>query len=49
MLNLRPGLSGNPFLLLEKLWQKDWERKTEIVAKKKSQKIPGFRLFMLKF
>ena len=29
MTNLRPGLSGNPFLLLEKLGKKDWERKTE--------------------
>ena len=25
----RPGLSGNPFLWLEKLGKKDWERKTE--------------------
>ena len=31
-LNLQPGLSGNPFLWLEKLWQKDWERRTEIAA-----------------
>ena len=28
----QPGLSGNPFLWLEKPWQKDWERKTEIAA-----------------
>ncbi|WP_166668227.1 hypothetical protein [Epilithonimonas xixisoli] len=27
--NLQPGLSGNPFLWLEKRWQKDWERKTD--------------------
>ena len=27
--NLQPGLSGNPFLWLEKPRQKDWERKTD--------------------
>ncbi|WP_262908208.1 hypothetical protein [Epilithonimonas sp. JDS] len=25
----QPGLSGNPFLWLEKRGQKDWERKTD--------------------
>jgi len=25
----QPRLSGNPFLWLEKPWQKDWERKTD--------------------
>jgi hypothetical protein len=30
----QPGLSGNPFLWLEKRRQKDWERKTEIAAQK---------------
>ena len=32
ILNLQPDLSGNPFLWLEKLRQKDWERKAEIAA-----------------
>jgi len=33
MLNLQPGLSGNPFLYWQKLWQKkDWERKTDKAA-----------------
>ncbi len=29
MLNLQPGLSGNPFLRWESLGKKDWERKTD--------------------
>ena len=29
---LQPGLSGNPFLRLEKRGQKDWERKTDKAA-----------------
>jgi len=33
-LNLsQPDLSGNPFLWLEKLRQKDWERKAEKLPK----------------
>ena len=31
----QPGLSGNPFLWLEKRGRKDWERKTEIAAQTK--------------
>jgi len=33
MLNLQPDLSGNPFLRLVKLRQKDWERKAEKLPK----------------
>ena len=31
---MQPDLSGNPFLWLEKPWQKDWERKADQAAQK---------------